>query len=234
MPIPFEPTKSYCYRTARYEFLDQIAQEPEALSRLPFRMIEVARRVIERNLNQEQLSIEIPAAHADRVDTVFSAIKFFVMLHAKRLQNSPFIWLGDGGMYRLKDASEIENEIEEAELEAQELGDEEIRDKPENDGWIYAFSFPSLLNENTVFPIKIGKTFGDVEARVTYQCEGSASFDNPIILGKWEVKRVSAFEQAIHAILKSRGRWRENVPGVEWFDTTLFEIEQVIQFIKST
>jgi hypothetical protein len=232
MPIPFEPTKSYCYRAARYDFLDQIAQEPEALSRLPFRMIEVARRVIERNLNREQLMIEIPAAHADRVDTVFSAIKFFVMLHAKRLQNSPFIWLGDGGMYRLKDVLEIEKEIEEAELEAEEFDDDEAGNEAQYEGWIYAFSFPSLLRENDIFPIKIGKTIGDVEARVTYQCKGSASFDNPVILGRWEVKRVTAFEQAIHAVLKSRGKWRENVPGVEWFNTSLNEIEQVIRFIR--
>ena len=27
MPIPFEPTKSFCYRVARYELLDQLAQE---------------------------------------------------------------------------------------------------------------------------------------------------------------------------------------------------------------
>ncbi len=70
MRTPFEPTKSFCYRVARYELLDQIAQEPEALTGQPFRMNTVTRRVIERNLTPEQLAIEIPAANADRIDTV--------------------------------------------------------------------------------------------------------------------------------------------------------------------
>lgn len=228
--IPFEPTKSYCYRVARYELLDQIAQEPEALTGQPFKMIEVTKRVIERNLSPEQLATEMPAAHADRIDTVFGTIKFFVQLHAKRLANSPFIWLGNGGMYKLKEASDIENEIEEAELEADDFDDDE-NEQIQFDGWIYAFSFKALIKEDAPFPIKIGKTMKDVEGRVAYQCKGSASFDNPIILGKWQVQRVSAFEQSIHAVLKSRGKWRENVPGTEWFDTTLSEVESIVQFI---
>ena len=97
MKIPFEPSKSYCYRVARYELLDEIVKEPEAISGLPFKMIEVSKRVIARNLTPEQLAIEIPAANADRIDTVFGTIKFFIQLHAKRLPNSPFIWLGEGG-----------------------------------------------------------------------------------------------------------------------------------------
>jgi hypothetical protein len=229
--IPFEPTKSYCYRVTRYELLDQIAQEPEVLTGQPFRMIEVTRRVVERSLSTEQLAIEIPAAQADRIDTIYGTIKFFVKLHAKRLTNSPFVWLGGGGMYKLKEAADIENEIEEAELEADDFDDDES-DAVQFDGWLYAFSFPLLIKENAAHPIKIGKTIADVEGRVLYQCRGSASFDNPVILGKWQVRRVTAFEQSVHAVLKSRGKWRANVPGTEWFDTTLSEIESIIQFIK--
>jgi hypothetical protein len=40
---PFEPTKSFCYRVARYEVLNLIAQEPEARTYQPFRMIEVTK-----------------------------------------------------------------------------------------------------------------------------------------------------------------------------------------------
>ncbi|MEI7843804.1 MAG: GIY-YIG nuclease family protein, partial [Gallionellaceae bacterium] len=60
---------------------------------------------------------------------------------------------------------------------------------------------------------------------------GSATFENPVILSQWRVKRVGAVESAIHATLKSRGKWRENVPGTEWFDTTLSEIETIVKFI---
>jgi len=232
MTIPFEPTKSYCYRVARDEFLDQVAQEPEALTGQPFRMNTVTRRVIGRSLTSEQLAIELPAANADRIDTIYGTIRYFVHLHAKRLPNSPFIWLGDGGMYKLKEQADIEQEMEDVELEAED--DDDVEDAPsEFDGWIYAFSFPALILESSSFPIKIGKTIKNVEERVTYQCKGSASFDNPVILGSWEVRRVSAFETAVHATLKSRGKWRENVPGTEWFNTTVNEIETIVDFIKS-
>ena len=229
MNIPFEPTKSFCYRAARYEFLDQVAKEPEALSGKPFKMIEVTKRVIERSLTPDQLATEIPAANADRIDTVYGTIKFFVQLHARRLSNSPFVWLGESGMYRLKEAADIELEMEEAELEAV---DEDEEDTVEFHGWIYAFSFPVLVKRDTPFPIKIGKTIKDVEGRVAQQCKGSATFENPVIIGRWQVKRVGAVESAIHALLKSRGKWRENVPGIEWFDTTYAEIESVIKFIQ--
>ena len=232
MRIPFEPTKSFCYRVARYELLDQIAQEPEALTGQPFRMNTVTRRVIERNLAPEQLAIEIPAANANRIDTIYGTIRFFVQLHAKRLPNSPFIWLGDGGMYKLKEAADIEQEMEDVELEATDEDDIENA-ASEFDGWIYAFSFPVLVQSSTPFPIKIGKTIKDVEERVAYQCKGSASFDNPVILGRWQVKRVSSVETAIHATLKSKGKWRENVPGTEWFDTTISEVESIVRFIQS-
>lgn len=226
MIIEFEPTKSFCYRFARYELLDEIAKEPEALTGAPFKMLDVSKRVIERHLTPAQLAVEIPAAEANRVDTIYGTLKFFVALHAKRLSNSPFVWLGNGGMYRLKSDADIQQEMEETELDAED--DEEII---EFDGWIYAFSFPILVKDGTTFPIKIGKTINDVEERVAYQCKGSATFENPIILGQWQVKRVGAVESAIHATLKSRGQWRENVPGTEWFDTTLADIEEIVKFI---
>ena len=231
MSIPFTPTKSYCYQVARYELLDQLTQEPEALSGQPFRMNTVAKRVIERNLTPEQLAIELRAATADRIDTIGGTIRFFVMLHAKRLPNSPFLWLGDGGMYKLKEPTDIEQEMEDAELEATD--DDDIENAASQfDGWIYAFSFPTLVKNEGPFPIKVGKTINDVEERVAYQCRGSASFDNPVILGRWQVLRVSSVETAIHATLRSRGKWRENVPGTEWFNTTTAEIEEVVRFIQ--
>lgn len=229
---PFEPTKSFCYRVARYELLDLIAQEPEAKTHQPFRMIEVTRRVIQNNFTQEQLAIEIPAAQADRIDNVFGSLKFFVQLHAKRLADSPFVWLGNGGMYRLKDPSDLEREIEEAESEALEIDEDE--EESEFDGWIYAFSFPLLTKQQGDFPIKIGKTTQDVDARVAHQCRTSATFENPTILGRWRVNRVTAFEQALHAMLKVKGKWRENVPGTEWFDTTPPEIERLVKVISES
>jgi len=226
MTMEFEPTKSFCYRFARYELLDEIAKEPEAISGAQFKMIDISKRVIERYLTPEQLAVTIPAAEAARIDTVYSTLKFYVAVHSKHLSNSPFVWLGNGGMYRLKSDADIQQEMEEAELDAED--EEEVT---EYDGWIYAFSFPVLVKDGVTYPIKVGKTINDVEGRVAYQCKGSATFENPVILSRWQVKRVGAVESAIHATLKSRGKWRENVPGTEWFDTSLPEIEAIIKFV---
>ena len=126
---------------------------------------------------------------------------------------------------------DIEQEMEDAELEATD--EDDVDDAASQfDGWIYAFSFPVLVQANSFFPIKIGKTIRNVEERISYQCKGSASFDNPVILGQWQVRRVSSVETAIHATLKSRGKWRENVPGTEWFNTTISEIEAIVGFIQ--
>ena len=129
----------------------------------------------------------------------------------------------------MKVAADIELEMEEAVLEAV---DEDEEETVEFDGWIYAFSFAVLIQKDRPFPIKVGKTIKDVEGRVAQQCKRSATFDNPVIVGRWRVKRVGSVESAIHALLKSRGKWRENVLGIEWFDTTYAEIESVIKFIQ--
>lgn len=233
MPLqtPFEPTKSFCYRVARYELLDLVAQEPEAKTYQPFRMIDVTTRVIRQHFGDEQLAIEIPAAESDRVDTVFKTLKFFVQLHAKRLTDSPFVWLGDGGMYRLKATGEIDKEIQDAETEALEGNEEEL--DTDYEGWIYAFTFPLLIREAGDYPIKIGKTAQDAEARVLAQCKGSAIFEPPMLLQKWRVSRLTAFEQALHALLKVRGKWRESAPGVEWFDTRPEEVNRLVEIIKA-
>ena len=60
---------------------------------------------------------------------------------------------------------------------------------------------------------------------------GSGFFEKPEILDRWQVGRVAEVEDAIHAILKARGRWREEAPGDEWFNTTIEEVRQIIGFI---
>jgi hypothetical protein len=47
----------------------------------------------------------------------------------------------------------------------------------------------------------------------------------------WEVQRVAAVEDAIHAALEARGSKRQ-APGTEWFDTTLEEIKSIVDFVQ--
>jgi hypothetical protein len=157
---------------------------------------------------------------------VHSIIKFFVAFIAK--EQGLFERVGEG-TYRAKVADDISDlELEESALDE---GDAVVG---EFEGWVYAFSFPTLVRDDGPFPIKVGKTLGDVNERVAQQVRGSAAFEQPVVLGRWQVNRVGPFELAIHNVLKVWGRWREQAPGTEWFDTTLSEVESVIKFVERT
>lgn len=132
-------------------------------------------------------------------------------------------------MYRLKSDTEFTQEAAEDVDEAIEA-EVDI----EFNGWIYAFTFPAIKKHGEAFPIKIGLTTApEVETRVFGQCKGAGFFERPEILGRWKVKRVSQVEDAIHAVLKARGRWKEDAPGDEWFVSTIEEVQSVIAFINS-
>lgn len=231
LPFPFEPNASFCYRFARYHLLPEIAGEPEALTGEPFKLNNVVSRLLPQYFSDEQMALVYPARDAEgKLNSVGSAIRFFTSLRAKRGRESPFVWLGQSGLYRLKSDKEMT-------LEAAEDEDEEIEEQVdvEFNGWIYAFTFPVLKKEDAAFPIKIGLTTAtDVETRVYGQCKGPAFFERPEILGRWKVRRVAQVEDAIHAVLKARGRWKEDAPGEEWFVTTIEEIQTVISFLTST
>jgi hypothetical protein len=229
LSFEFEANASFCYRFARYQLLPEIANEPEALTGEPFKLNPVVNRLLSRYLTEEQMSLSYPARDTQgKLHQVGSAIRFFASLRAKRGSESPFVWLGMSGMYRLKSDSEVTIEADEDVDEAvEEQGDVEF------DGWIYAFTFPAIKKTNEPFPIKVGlTTAADVETRVYGQCKGSGFFEKPEILGRWQVKRVAQVEDAIHAVLKARGKWKEDAPGFEWFVTTIDEIKSIIGFIN--
>lgn len=223
MGIQFEATRPFCYKFGRYTVLTEVQQMPEVTAGGEFRLTDLAQRVIDKYLTPEQQKVKVKKAQSDRMEPVHSIVKFFVSYIAK--EQETFVRIGDG-VYRAKTADDISDvELDESALAD---GDEEAA---EFEGWIYAFSFPVLVRTNEAFPIKIGKTICDVDGRVTQQCKGSASFDNPVILGRWQVNRVGPTEMAVHNVLKAKGKWRENVPGVEWFNTTVAEVQSILEFV---
>lgn len=232
LPIEFEPNASFCYRLARYHLLNEIATEPEAMTGEPFKLLPVATRVIGRYLNDEQQAMTYPGRDTDgKLKQVGASLKFFVSLRAKRGAESPFVWLGQSGMYRLKSDTEVNQEADDDTDESISFDDEPT---VEFNGWIYAFTFPAIKQLDQPFPIKVGlTTAADVETRVYGQCKGSGFFERPEILGRWQVKRVAQIEDAIHAVLKARGRWKEDAPGDEWFITTLDEVSSILKFITA-
>lgn len=225
MIIEFEPTRSFCYRFARYTVIPEIESMEDVKSGFEFRLSALTQKVIDKYLTVAQQGIKLKKEQSDRTDSLHSLVKFYVAFQVKELKT--FVPLGEG-MYRATTDTDISDaELEEAAIEG---GDETAA---EFGGWLYAFSFPVLVKTDAPFPIKVGKTIGSVEDRVMTQCKGSASFENPVILGRWQVKRVGPAELAVHNVLKARGKWRENVPGTEWFDTTLHEVQSIIDFCGS-
>jgi T5orf172 domain len=230
LPIEFEPNASFCYKFARYHLLPELALEPEALSGEPFKLNPVINRVLSRYLTEDQMGMSYPARDTEgKMHQVGAGIRFFASLRAKRGSESPFVWLGKSGMYRLKSDIELTQEAVEDEDDAiEEQSDVEFN------GWIYAFTFPAIKRVQEPFPIKVGlTTAADVETRVFGQCKGAGFFEKPEILGRWQVKRVAQVEDAIHAVLKARGRWKEDAPGDEWFITSIDEVQSIVSFINS-
>lgn len=219
----FEPTRSFAYRFVRYSVLPEIYKDVSRLGAEPFLLWEFATPIIGRYLTKEQLELRIPRAQSVGDHKMASILRFYVNFLAKGLDL--FDSVGKG-YFKVKSDSEV-SEIELTD-DALEEGDEAVS---ELGGWMYAFSFPLIMKSNAEFPIKIGKTVGEVDQRVTDQVKGSALFEQPVVLGKWQVKRVGPTELAVHNALKARGKWREDAPGKEWFDTTVAEIESIIRFI---
>ncbi len=182
MEPQFEATRSFCYQSGRYTVLAEVQLVPEVTSGGEFRLTELAQRVMDKHLTSEQQQIKVKKAQSECLEPIHSIVKFFVSFIAK--EQETFVKLVDG-LYRAKTAEDISD----VELEKSALadGDEEAA---EFEGWIYAFSFPTLVRTGATFPIKIGKTICDVDAHVAQQCKGSASFDNPVILGRWQMKCV--------------------------------------------
>lgn len=224
MPIQFEPTNSFCYNFARYEVLPAIIAAPEVQTGQPFRLVELVKQIVDQHLLPDQQVITYPRAQTGKLHSIINTIKWYVPFLAKSTkQLAP---LGDG-MYRLPDPVDID----EVEAEAEDAAlDDDVSEASVSEGFIYAFSFPALIKQEGAFPIKIGMTVNDVQQRVVNQCKGSAIFDNPKVLDSWKVSRVGFVESAIHKVLAARGKWREGVPGTEWFDTTVDEIESIINF----
>jgi hypothetical protein len=200
--------------------LPQLEKLAEPFGDKPFLLRDLTKQLLSGKYSQEQLDTQIKKAQSDRTDKASKIFGFYIPFLAKEL--GVFESVG-GGLF--KNVS-LDEEVAEADAVAT---DEDSDDS----GTIYAYSFPTISKQHEAFPIKVGlTTTGNIEARVSHQCKQTCCFEHPVILGSWEVQRVASVESAIHSILDSRGS-RRKAPGTEWFDTTIAEIEAIIQFIHS-
>src|SRR5579859_1456688 len=221
MSIPFEPTRSYVYKAARYELLPRIAEAAKALGEEPFRLRDIWKPLLAEIYATDQLEMRVKKAQSDATEKIGTIFGFYIPFLAENLK--VFENLG-GGMFR---NIPLEDELAEADAVATDIDANDA-------GVIYAYSFPSIIGDGTRFPIKVGlTTVGDAQARVSQQCRTACCFEFPLVLMAWEVQRVAAVEDAIHSTLEARGSKRE-APGAEWFDTTPGEIKSIIEFVQPT
>jgi hypothetical protein len=221
MSIPFEPTRSYVYKAARYELLPRIAEIARKYMDEPFLFREISKKLLAETYTPEQLETRIKKAKSDATEKMSNIFGFYIPFLAENLR--VFENLGAGQFRNIS----IDKELAEADAVATDV-------ESNDSGIIYAYSFPSIKRNDGKFPIKVGfTTTGDSDARVTQQCKQTCCFESPVVLKTWEVQRVAAVEDAIHSTLKARGSKRQ-APGTEWFDTTLEEIETIVKFVQST
>jgi T5orf172 domain len=221
MEMEFQPTRSFAYRFARYVIVPELLQLPEVQSGKPFILRDLAWPLIDKHLTPEQQTMLVKKAQSDTLEPMGRIVRFWVPYLVGEHGQDLLVNLGKGE-WRTK----TEADVSDADLEDAAIEDEEDENLG---GHIYAF--PTIVRDNGHFPIKVGKTTGDVAARVTGQCKGAAAFEQPVVLATWLVKRVGPTELAIHNILKARGKHREDAPGQEWFNTTIEELKAIIEFV---
>ena len=73
MPIPFEPTRSYVYRAARYELVPRIAEIARSYGEEPFLLREISKRVLAETYTAEQLEIRVKKAKSDTMEKMGSS-----------------------------------------------------------------------------------------------------------------------------------------------------------------
>lgn len=225
---PFQATSSWCYNFARYEALPEILVMPEVATGDVVLLRDYTQKVLDKYLTPEEQNLTYQQAKAEGEVKIKSAVKFFVAYMAA--ETGAMLNQGKGSFRKVTTTPQEEVDA----VEAAAIDDAEPESVAEEDdltGWIYAFTFPLIEKPGGPFPIKIGKASGDVSARVNAQSKGSATFQQPKILGQWSVKRMSQTEAAVHAVLKARGKWRDTAPGVEWFDTTPAEVADIVDFV---
>jgi hypothetical protein len=218
MTIPFEASRSYVYKASRYELLPHIRELAQGFGDVPFRLRDIWRPLLAKTYKPEQLEIRVKKERSDASEKMSTIFGFYIPFLAENLK--VFENLGEGMFRNIS----LEEEVAEADAVATDT-------ETNGGGVIYAYSFPSIRKDGR-FPIKVGlTTTGDAGARVAQQCKQASCFEHPVVLKAWAVQRVAAVEVAIHRTLEARGSKR-HAPGAEWFDTTLEEVESILNFVQ--
>src|SRR5574337_931985 len=111
MTIPFEPTRSYVYKAARYQLLPRIAEIARDFGDEPFLLREISKRLLAETYTPEQLEIRIKKAESDRTEKMSAIFGFYIPFLDENLR--VFENLGGGKCRNIS----IDEELAEADCE---------------------------------------------------------------------------------------------------------------------
>lgn len=102
---------------------------------------------------------------------------------------------------------------------------------------VYFYYFPSYrklseIQGITTWPCKIGRTDRDPLTRVLSQAS-TALPEKPVIEFIIKTENSSLLETVIHSALKLQGKYVEDSPGSEWFDTNPAEVLDIVKTINA-
>lgn len=104
----------------------------------------------------------------------------------------------------------------------------------EGAGALYAYYFESYrrlaeVEGRSTWPHKVGMSSFGFHGRI-YEQQGTAMPESPIIAYVYRSSIPGKIERLVHSVLFLRGRWIEDAPGAEWFDTNAETIQGIIDW----
>ncbi len=221
-PLEYTVSSRFSYQFSRYFVLPKITESDEFRSAQQFQLAPLIQAITDEYLTQDEQRATYLRPNG-QTESVFDSIRWYVRYVGRDTNVIEFV---ARGWYRMPSGEKV------AESAGDEV-EEEIAEEADAiaDGWIYAYTFPELVR-NEAFPIKIGMTIRDVNERVNDQCKGAGFFSKPTVLRSWRVQKVSLTERTVQGLLKLSGQWKSDAPGVEWFVTTLAEVERVVGIVQ--
>jgi hypothetical protein len=104
----------------------------------------------------------------------------------------------------------------------------------DGDESVYLYYYPAykanaLANGDDKWLCKIGRTDSNANIRISSQSTGMP--EKPEIGLVYRTSDSRTLESVLHGILSLRNQWSESSPGVEWFNTSIEDVLEIIGFV---
>lgn len=140
------------------------------------------------------------------------------LLNRKKIERRGY----QSGMYRVLNEYNSDNDNSLSEYNVLGMGSESV----------YVYYYKSQFKDSSLYLCKIGKTKGSVKSRVKNQCS-TAVLEQPIIGLVIKCDDCTVIERFIHTWLDFLGRSAKDVPGKEWYFTSVDEVKRMYSMLVS-